>query len=203
MTRVSTPLSFLAAPYSRPAPSSTVRPRTMGAEEIERALTTLVPAVRRWVYRVLGPRPDFDDAVQDALVELARALPRFEGRAQLTTFAHPVVTRTAYRYLKQRREQAAEPGTLERVANDDDPEDRAATRQQLERVHRVLDRIPDKQRMAFVLCAVERLPHAEAAAIEGISVETLRARLKRAKSELARRLRADPELCAMLPRGAP
>ena len=170
---------------------------------LERALTELVPAIRRWCWRILGPRSDFDDAVQDSLVELARALPRFEGRSLVTTFAYPVVTRTAYRYLAQRREQAAESSVLEAVASDDDPEQRAAGRQQLERLHRVLDRIPDRQRVAFVLCAVERLPHAEAAAIEDVSVETLRARLKRAKRELARRLRADPELCAMLPGGEP
>jgi RNA polymerase sigma-70 factor (ECF subfamily) len=136
--------------------------------------------------------------VQDALVELARALPRFEGRSKLTTFAYPVVTRCAYRYMREPPATATDPGTLERVPAADDPERRAAKREQLERLHRVLARLPVKQRVAFVLCAVERVPHAEAAEIEGVSVETLRARLKRARAELGRRLRADPELRAML-----
>ncbi|MCB9597980.1 MAG: sigma-70 family RNA polymerase sigma factor [Sandaracinaceae bacterium] len=166
--------------------------------DVHARLTELVPTVRKWMWRLLGPRPDFEDAVQDALVELARALPRFEGRSALTTYAHPIVLRTAYRYMGRRVEERAEPAALERVAGDDDPEHRAARRQELDRLHRVLERLPEKQRVAFVLCAVERLPHEEAAALEGISLETLRARLKRARAELARRLRADPELVASL-----
>lgn len=178
--------------------SSDPRSVAVSMEPREAMLTSLVPAVRRWMWRLLGPRPDFDDAVQDALVELARALPRYEGRAALTTYAHPIVVRTAYRYMGKPRLTAVDPAALERLGGDDDPEDRAARRQELERLHRVLERLPEKQRVAFVLCAVERMPHEEAAALEGVSVETLRARLKRARGELARRLRADPDLVQAL-----
>lgn len=165
-----------------------------GARELdlEATLTELVPVVRKWMWRLLGPSQAYDDAVQDALVELARALPRFEGRSSVTTFAHPVVVRTAYRYMRARG--APSDADIDRLPSADDPERRAVQRQQLERLHRVLGQLPEKQRVAFVLCAVERLPHAEAARIEGVSLETLRARLKRARAELARRLKADPEL---------
>lgn len=167
-----------------------------GHMDLEATLTALVPVVRKWMWRLLGPNDAYDDAVQDALVELAKALPRFEGRSSVTTFAHPVVVRTAYRYMRpQPRTSHTE---VDRLASDDDPERRAAQRQQLERLHRVLGQLPEKQRVAFVLCAVERLSHAEAARIEEVSVETLRARLKRARAELARRLKADPELVGRL-----
>jgi RNA polymerase sigma factor (sigma-70 family) len=183
--------------FWRRSPSASV----VAPMDVQAALTELVPSVRRWIYRTIGPGPDFDDAVQDALVELATALPRFEGRSQLTTFAHPVVVRTAYRYLAKRRAQPVSTD-VDHASQEDDPERRAQKREQLERLHRVLDHIPDKQRVAFVLCAVERIPHEEAARIEGVSVETLRQRLKRARSELARRLRADPELCALFGGGS-
>ncbi|MBX3269252.1 MAG: sigma-70 family RNA polymerase sigma factor [Sandaracinaceae bacterium] len=164
--------------------------------DLEVTLTELVPVVRAWMWRLLGPRVDYDDAVQDALIELAKALPSFEGRSKVTTFAHPIVVRTAYRYMRAPREVA--PSDPDTVAGTDDPERRVAHRQELDRLHRVLGQLPETARVAFVLCAVERLAHEEAAAIEGVSVETLRARLKRAKAELARRLRADPELASML-----
>ena len=177
-------------------------PRRRAALDVEATLTELVPTVRRWMWRLLGPGEGFEDAVQDALVELARALPRFEGRSSVTTFAHPIVVRTAYRHMGASREEATEPASLERVGHGDDPERRAAGREQLDRLHRVLERLPEKQRVAFVLCAVERLSHEEAAQIEGVSVETLRGRLKRARAELARRLKADPELRRRLSGGA-
>lgn len=68
---------------------------------LEQTLTELVPAVRRWTYRILGPGPELDDAVQEALIELASALERYEGRAAVTTFAYPVVIRTVYRHLRR------------------------------------------------------------------------------------------------------
>lgn len=175
--------------------------RSLPVMDVEATLIDLVPSVRAWIWRLLGPRSDFDDAVQDALVELARALPRFEGRAKVTTFAYPIVIRTAYRYMRPRRESPLDIEGMEHIAGDDDPEQRVAKREELVRLHRVLSQLPEKPRVAFVLCSVERLSHAEAADIEGVSVDTMRARLKRAKTELARRLRADPELSAMLPRG--
>jgi RNA polymerase sigma-70 factor (ECF subfamily) len=171
--------------------------------ELEERLVELLPKVRAWLYRLLGPGPDFDDAVQDALVELARALPRFEGRSALTTYAHPIVLRAGYRTLARRAEQrrVIDDAALERAAGPDDPESRAHVRSQLERLHRVLDALPDSQRVAFVLCAVERLSHEEAAELEGVPVDTLRKRLVRARQELARRLAADPELVGRLRRG--
>jgi RNA polymerase sigma factor (sigma-70 family) len=181
------------------APSLALCPRLSVPMDLESTLTELVPTVRAWMWRLLGPRADYDDAVQDALVELAKALPRFEGRSSVTTFAHPIVVRTAYRYMRARREQPLE--GVDEIAGADDPELRTARRQELARLHRVLSQIPEPSRVAFVLCMVDRIPHEEAAAIEGVSVDTLRARLKRAKAEIARRLRADPELRAMLPGG--
>jgi RNA polymerase sigma-70 factor (ECF subfamily) len=173
-------------------------------QSTEDQLVELVPAVRRWLYRLLGPGSDFDDAVQEALVEVARALPRFEGRSKLTTYAHPIVMRAGYKVIERRKKRRKEEGdaVLEHTAASDDPEDRAHRRAQLERLHRVLDQLPESQRGAFVLVNVERLSHEEAAELEGVSLETLRKRLTRARSELARRLAADPELVAMLKKRA-
>jgi RNA polymerase sigma-70 factor (ECF subfamily) len=169
----------------------------------EEQLVALVPAVRGWLYRLLGPGADFDDAVQDALVEVARALPRFEGRSKLTTYAHPIVLRSGYKAIARRkkRRQEQDDAVLERVPGVHDPEDQAHHRAQLERLHRVLDQLSEAQRGAFVLVNVERLSHEEAAEREDVSVETIRKRLTRGRSELARRLAADPELVAMLKGG--
>ena len=43
------------------------------------ALVALLPKVRRWLHRLLGPGAALDDVTQDALIEIARALPRFRG----------------------------------------------------------------------------------------------------------------------------
>ncbi len=157
---------------------------------LEDCLAELAPKVHRWLYRQLGPRSDLEDAVQDALTEIARALPRFEGRAKLSTFAHRIVIRTGYRYMRRCAEPS--PEWVEPKRNDVSPETIAANREALRRLHKVLERLPRKRRMAFVLCAIEGLDARAAAEREGISAARMRNRLRHARKEVLRRMQHDP-----------
>jgi RNA polymerase sigma-70 factor (ECF subfamily) len=166
--------------------------------ELERSLVALLPRVRQWLYRALGPHGALDDAAQDVLVELARALPKFEGRSSVETFAHRITTRVVYRYYGRRaRRQARELVGVEafepdRIASPTRlPEALVAEREALIRLHRCLAKLPEKRRTAFVLCAIEGLEPHEAAALVGTSVGSMRARFMHARDELARLLNQD------------
>lgn len=164
---------------------------------IEEVLRELLPRVRGWLHRLLGPRSDLDDATQDSLAELAVALRRFEGRASFATLAHRITVRTAYRYFGRRAQETS----LSLVAppvDELDPESRAMQREALARLYRCLDRLPEKRRVAFVLCCIEGLSPSEAAEIEGTSSVTMRSRLMHARAEVARRLSSDPYAAALI-----
>lgn len=154
---------------------------------LERTLLALLPRVRMQLFRMLGPRAALEDAVQDALIELARALPRYEGRASLETFARTVTLRVGYRYFSRETPPAAfDP---ERHPSDEPAADEElAERQALARLHRCLARLPAKRRTAFILCAIEELSPLEAAALVGSSQGAMRARYMHARDELARML---------------
>src|SRR5688500_13549049 len=113
---------------------------------IEQTLHMLLPRVRRWLFRQLGPRADLDDATQDALIEIARALPKYEGRGSLVGMAHTIAVRVAYRYFGRRTET-----TLDAVQLNDevDPEMRVAGREALQKLYRCLERLPENRRVAF------------------------------------------------------
>jgi RNA polymerase sigma-70 factor (ECF subfamily) len=162
-------------------------------------LRELLPCVRRWLYRLLGPGGELDDATQESLTELARALPRFEGRSTLATLAHRITVRVAYRFFGRARR--ARETSLELVLpppDQVDPLTRIMGREALRRLHRCLDRLPQRRRVAFVLCAVEGLTPSEAADVAGVSATAMRSRLMHARSEVARMLGADPSLAALL-----
>ena len=72
------------------------------------ALRALLPKVRGWLYRLLGGSANLDDATQEALSEIARFLPRFEGRSSLRRAAHRITVRVAYRYLGSSPETSLE-----------------------------------------------------------------------------------------------
>ncbi|HJL18273.1 MAG TPA: RNA polymerase sigma factor [Sandaracinaceae bacterium LLY-WYZ-13_1] len=167
------------------------RVRSGDRAALERLLRLLAPRLRGWLGRLLGPRAELDDATQELLIELARALPRFEGRSALSTYCHRIAVRVASRHFgRAGREAPLEllPPPPESV----DPESRAMDRQLLERLYHVLDGIAPARRVAFVLCAVEGFTPTEAAAIEGIRAATMRVRLHRARRDVEAALADDP-----------
>lgn len=169
-------------------------PEAASAPPLAEQIRQLAPTVRRCIHHHLGRHGILDDAVQEALIELARALPRHRGECSPETYARRIAIRTAYRHVRRERRHRADLYAVPSQVDARDPESVLAQRESLRRLYRCLDRLPEKRRRAFVLCCVERLPHAEAATVERVSVDTLRARLKRARAELERRLRHDPLL---------
>ena len=164
-------------------------------------LRELLPHVRRWLVRLLGRTPDLDDATQEALTELARFLPRFEGRSKLETAAHTITVRVAYRYFGKAKEVALEsvPELVEPASGADA---RVLAREALARLQRCLRRLPAKRRAAFVLCAVEGMTPSEAAKVAGTTAIAMRCRLLWARRELSRMLAGDPYLASWFDGGA-
>jgi RNA polymerase sigma-70 factor (ECF subfamily) len=156
----------------------------------EAALLALVPRVRRWVVRYAGPRRDVEDLVQEALTELVASLPRFRGDASLTTYAYRIVVRATARELRKQRRLPLDfsPREASEATDSIDPERRLLDEQAITELYEALDTLSEKLREAFVLASIEQMPHAEAAALVGTSLETFRQRLKRARTHLEQRL---------------
>lgn len=163
--------------------------RVESRAELERTLLQLVPSVRGLLFRMLGPRADLDDATQDALIELASALPRFAGESSLATFARSIAVRVGYRYFK-RRAPHVELDADSHAAQGGLPDAELAQRRALLRLHRCLAKLPDKRRAAFVLCGIEGLSADEAARLLGVQPGAVRSRFMHAREELKRLLSA-------------
>jgi RNA polymerase sigma-70 factor (ECF subfamily) len=171
---------------------------------IAEVLTELLPRVRGWLFRLLGPAADLDDATQDALTEIAAALPRYEGRSSLGTMAHTITVRVAYRYYGVRKKKARERNLVlvSPPPAQADPESRAIGRQAVRHLHRALAKLKPKRRTAVVLCALEGLTPSQAAEVEGVSASTMRSRLMHGRLELERLLMKDPFVASLLGRTA-
>jgi len=158
---------------------------------IDRVLRELVPEVRKWMFRQLGPRDDLEDATQDALSEIASALHRFEGRSSIVTLAYRITVRTSYRYYRRRR-VPVDPSQAPSQAHD--PERQVGARRALVRLHEALAELPDRRRSAFVLCAIEGMEPTEAAQVLDVSPNAMRSLLCRARQQLETILERDDEL---------
>jgi RNA polymerase sigma-70 factor (ECF subfamily) len=169
-------------------------------DALEDTLRALLPLVRRWLVRLLGRTPDLDDATQEALTEIAHALPGFEGRSKLETWAHKITVRVAYRYFGAGKDVPLE-SVPELVDPGAAPHARLAAREALARLHKCLRKLPAKRRAAFVLCAVDGMSPSEAAEVAGTTALAMRCRLLWARREVERMLRHDPYLSSWVKEG--
>ncbi len=167
------------------------------------ALDTLFTRYKRQLYqtalRVLGNPEDAEDAVQDGLLSAYRNLKRFEGRSQFSTWLTRIVINAA---LMRRRSQKARPATsldeppredelpaVERYADEGPTPEQVYEQSELRRmIWQNLDELSPLLRTAFLLREVEGYSTGEAAKKLGVTENTLKARLWRARHQLADRL---------------
>ncbi|GAB5542933.1 MAG: RNA polymerase sigma factor RpoE [Sandaracinaceae bacterium] len=144
-----------------------------------------LPRVERLLGRMLGPRPDFEDLVQNVFLELCRALPSFREESRFSTFVGGITVRVARRALRpsayQRRRA---PMPLELVGSEESPEHAASSRERLEGLHRALDALTAKKRIAFTLWALDGMSPEEIAELTDSKPHTVRSRIYHARHEL-------------------
>jgi RNA polymerase sigma-70 factor (ECF subfamily) len=120
-----------------------------------------------------------DDLAQETYLRAFRALSGFEGRASVRTWLLGIARRTCADHIRARVRQRRIAGRLaaDRGGEVPDPANGYAAAD-------LLRRLPDERRVAFALTQVLGLSYAEAAAVEGVAVGTIRSRVARARADL-------------------
>lgn len=155
----------------------------------ERAFAELVERSRRRLFavciRITGDEHTAHDAVQAALLDAWRALPRFEGRSTFSTWVCQVGHRAALAQVRRRR---AEP--MAEVPEPDGPFRLDETVAAVSAVRWALDKLPPDFRSALVLREYGELSYQEIANAQGVRVETVKTRIARARRAVAAVLEA-------------
>lgn len=169
----------------------------------ESALETLFARNSRALYqtalRLLGNPEDAEDALQEGMLSAYRNLRRFEGRSQFSTWLTRIVINAALMRRRSRRSHPAvsldedareeQVPAVERFPDDGpSPEDLYAGFELSERLRKNLEDLSPVLRRAFELREIAGLTADEAAKELGVSRNTLKARLWRARHQLATRL---------------
>jgi len=167
-------------------------------EALEALFSNLSPALYQTALRLVGTPEEAEDVLQEGMMSAYRNLRRFEGRSQFSTWLTRIVINAALMRLRSRRSRPAV-SLDERLAEDDDmtfadqfpdgapsPEQTVARRELEDLLRRNLQTLSPVLRSAFILREMEGFSTEEAAEELGISQGTLKARLHRAKRQLAR-----------------
>ena len=133
--------------------------------------------------RVTGSRDDAADVVQETFVRAWTSLARFRGQSLFSTWLYRICVNAAHDERERRR---AVPVDVD--ASVPDARDRFADRELSGALQRALDALDAPYRAVVVLHDVLGCPYGEVAEIMGVAEGTVKSRLFRGRTELARRL---------------
>src|SRR5829696_1656796 len=139
-------------------------------------------ALYRFCLAIVGDAQDAQDALQNTMVKVLRALPGEERRIELKPWLYRIAHNESVELLRRRRETpeldaelpSPEPGTMER----------AETRERLRLLLDDLDELPERQRETLVMRELAGLAFAEIGAAIGASDAVARQAVYEARRSL-------------------
>jgi RNA polymerase sigma-70 factor (ECF subfamily) len=165
---------------------------------------TFRPQIHRYLARMVG-EPEAEDLTQEVFVKVNQALRDFRGESKLSTWLYRIATNAAldrlrspsFQRIAQQRsvEGSTEPG--EGFSEDRDScigQMAPSVEQQLVRkemndcIRDFVARLPENYRAVLVLSEFEGLKNAEISEILGITLDTVKIRLHRARKRLKEEL---------------
>jgi len=155
-------------------------------------------------YGVLGNREDAEEVAQDVFVRVYRALPKFRGDAEFTTWMYRIalnLARNKYRWNKCRGIQKNisidapiegrddSESTFDLPDTEEPPDELLWNREFEQNVLEEIQKLPPIYREALVLRNVEELSYEQIAKLLGCKLGTIKSRIARAREELRQRLK--------------
>ncbi len=157
--------------------------------------------VARLVYRMVGPRSDLEDVIQEVFVQVYRSLKDFRGQSKFSTWLHRVTVNVVLMHRRAARSRPMfseePPPDAATRSLDIAPDEDVERRERMRALGRLLDRLADKKRVVFVLHELEGIAPDEIARIVGAPVLTVRTRLFYARRDIEAMLAEEPTLAAL------
>lgn len=158
------------------------------------------PKILRYLTRMIGEH-DAEDMTQEVFVKINRGLKGFRGESQLSTWIYRIATNAALDRLKGRSSQKGLSEELNGEVEEDVEEcdvwtgekkpsiERSLMRKEMnDCIRNIVDALPVNYRTVIVPGEVEGFTNNELAEVLGISLDTVKIRLHRARARLKKEL---------------
>jgi RNA polymerase sigma-70 factor, ECF subfamily len=163
------------------------------ARELQKVLSLRLPSFYRSALRLLGNRPDAEDAVQEALLAAHKHLHQFRGQSQMSTWLTTIVCNCARMQLRKRPGQIHMP-LDEQIGEDEryfiserladtrpSPEDECRDSELAAHLRKCTALLSPRLRRTFQLRVVDGLSIFETAQVLGLPHGTVKTQLTRAR----------------------
>ncbi|MCX7887625.1 MAG: RNA polymerase sigma factor [Verrucomicrobiae bacterium] len=160
-------------------------------------------AVLQTIYRAIGDHWEAEDLAQRVFLQVWRSARRYKPTAKFTTWLFTIVHNTILNERRRRARRGADSldsllATSEETSTppcqfadgaSPDPAQAAAERELQARILAAIQRLPDHQRIAVLLCRFEGFSYEEIAKVLRCSVPAVKSLLHRARENLKEQLR--------------
>jgi RNA polymerase sigma-70 factor (ECF subfamily) len=179
--------------------------RSGDRDALEQLLRRNYDTIHAVCRRITGNQADADDAAQDAMIAIVRAIGRFDDRARFSTWAYRVAVNASLDELRRRRRRPLllgdVPDDAHTTAGGGAPAPEAAAARV--DVDAALAKLTPEFRAAVVLRDLCQLDYAEIAEVLEVPIGTVRSRIARGRAALVPLLSGNPPAPADRPITSP
>jgi len=166
------------------------RARSGDGEAFDRLVRLHFPRVYALLFRLVGNHEDAEDLAQEAFIKAQASLRFFRGDSAFSTWLFRIavhLSRDHFRSARRRDRALPLPGeTGEPTARGEGPADAVAQRELMSGMSQCVERLPHRQRIALVLRTSEGLDYEEISEVLGITPQTARLNVMKARRRLER-----------------
>lgn len=169
-----------------------VAARTRDPASVRQFLEAIAPSVRSVCRAVLGGgHADLEDIIQECLIEILRALPKYRFEGTIVHYTNRIALRSAIAARKRGRNREQRARTLADQESANTTSGRQDTLPDLWFLRRIIDELSTVQAETVVMRMVLGYSVEEIAVATQVSVNTSKSRLRVAKEYLRRRLEGE------------
>ena len=154
------------------------------------------PRILRYLTRLVG-ESEAEDLTQSVMLKVSEALRDFRGDSSVSTWIYRIATNAALDKLRGKATLAVSDAEFESddgdvpLAAQTTSVEKTAIREEMNAcIREFIERLPETHKTVMVLSELEEFKNAEIAAILGISLDTVKIRLHRAREKLRKELNA-------------
>jgi len=149
---------------------------------------------------IVHNKADAEDLAQDVFLEIFRTAQNFRGESKISTWLYRIATNRSLNFVRNKKRkgffQSLEDTFLGgknrnseiSESRGDQPDQNITDQQRSDVLHQAIDKLPEKQRIAFTLNKYEELPYQQIAEVMEISLASVESLIHRAKKNLQEQL---------------
>ena len=152
--------------------------------------------VVNYVYRFTNDRANSEDLAQEVFLRVYRSVKRYKPQAKFSTWLYKIATNLCITEVKSRnKEQSVSLDEMQENTGDlgdsksEDPSDLTFRREIGTAIFETLKSLPERERVAIILCKYEDLPYEEVAEVIGCTIGAVKTYVHRGRMKLIEKLK--------------